>query len=69
MKGQQSPLSGHSLETSLSELESLLAESSGLSGHSGMVQKLKALQLVEQMIAAQEQTLGSKGDDGKGWMV
>lgn len=43
------------------ELESLLASSSG-KDHSGMVQKLKALQLVEEMIATQEKLISGEGD-------
>lgn len=45
---------------SLSELEGLLAGSSSTE-HAGLVSKLRALQLVEQMISTQEQLLGAKG--------
>ena len=48
------------MSMSLSELEGLLANSSGAADHVGLVQKLKALQLVEQMIATQEQLLSTE---------
>ena len=50
--------------TSLVELEGLLAQSSS-SDHSGLISKLRALQLVEEMIAAQQELIsaeaGAKG--------
>ena len=46
----------------MSELKELLAKSSSMSGRSGVAQKLKALQLVEQMIAEQEQLVANQGE-------
>lgn len=45
---------------SLSELEGLLAQSSS-TDHLGLISKLRALQVVEQMIATQEQLIGTEG--------
>lgn len=49
-----------SMAVSLSELEGLLMQSSSVD-HSGLVQKLRALQLVEQMIATQEELISTEG--------
>lgn len=49
------------LETSLEELQDLLAKSSR-SDQSCLTEKLKALQLVEEMIMAQEQLMSSRRD-------
>lgn len=50
------------MEVSLSELEGLLTQSSSSADHSGLLQKLRALQLVEEMIATQTQLITSKGN-------
>ena len=49
-----------SARTSLSELEELLTKSASMN-QSGLVQKLRALQLVEEMITVQEQRMGING--------
>jgi hypothetical protein len=52
------------MQVSMSELEDLLAKSSSMDD-TGMLQKLKALQLVEQMIATQEQLISRQERDGE----
>ena len=49
------------METSLAELQHLLSKSSHAEQY-GLTEKLKALQLVEKMIAAQEKQISSTRD-------
>lgn len=65
MKEQKLVSPDKSMQVSISKLEDLLAKSSS-TDHTGMVQKLKALQLVEQMIAAQEQLISQDRDGMEG---
>lgn len=56
------------MEASLAELQSLLAKSSR-GGKSGLAEKLKALQLVEELIMEQEKDMGTsrEGEGGCGY--